>query len=32
MLFIDYKQAFDNVRRDKLEEAMKDLGITKKLI
>uniref|UniRef100_A0A8D8XZ49 Craniofacial development protein 2 n=1 Tax=Cacopsylla melanoneura TaxID=428564 RepID=A0A8D8XZ49_9HEMI len=32
ILFVDFKQAFDNVRRSKVEEALKDLGVPRKLI
>ena len=32
MLFIDFEQAFDNVNRRKLSEAMEEVGIPQKLI
>uniref|UniRef100_A0A8D8YS40 Craniofacial development protein 2 n=1 Tax=Cacopsylla melanoneura TaxID=428564 RepID=A0A8D8YS40_9HEMI len=31
MLFVDYKQAFDSIKRDKLRHALKDIGVSQKL-
>lgn len=32
MLFIDFKQAFDNIKRSKVKEALEDFEVPKKLI